>query len=94
MFDFTSFPRARVGARERTLTFMEVAETSFGAYQFHETDFIVFIEIRLERNQLLFDTIWGLPGTMNSRRPALQTICSISRASQELVWCLASALSS
>ena len=95
MFDFTSFPRARLGPRERTLIFMEVAETCLVAYKTTETDFVVFVEIRLEQNQLLGGTgSWGLPETVHSRCPGLQTLCSISRASQELVWGLASKLSS
>ena len=94
MFDFSSFPRARFGSRERTLILVEVPETCLVAYKIPETDFVVLVEIRLEQNQLLFDTIRGLPEIVNSRRPGLQTLCSISRASQERVWDLGSALSS
>ena len=94
MFDFTSFPTARLGPRERTLILVEVPETCLVAYKTTETDFVVLVEIRLEQNQLLFDTIRGLPEIVNSRRPGLQTLCSISRASQELTLGLASALSS
>ena len=92
MFDFTSFPRARLGPRERTLILVEVPETCLVAYKTTETDFVVLVEIRLEQNQLLFDTIWGLYDTASSRRPGLQTLCSISRASQELVSALAGLL--
>ena len=94
MFDFKSFPTARLGPRERTLILVEVPETCLVAYKTTETDFVVLVEIRLEQNQLLFDTSWGLYDTVSSRRPGLQTLCSISRASHELVRDVASALSS
>ena len=59
MFDFTSFPRARLVPRERTYILVEVPETCLVAYKTTETAFVVFVEIRLEQNQLLFDTFGG-----------------------------------
>ena len=69
MFEFTSFPTARLGPRERTLILVEVPETCLVAYKITETDFVVFVEIRLEQNLLLFGVMLGLPETVNSRRP-------------------------
>ena len=71
---------------------MEVPETCLVAYKISETDFVVCVEIRVEQNLLLFCIVLGLPETVNSRRPGLQALCSISRASNELVWDLAGLL--
>ena len=61
MFDVMSFPRARLGPRERTLIFMEVTETCLVAYKTTETDFVVFVEIRLEQHQRLLMHVVGAP---------------------------------